>query len=92
MPTVPMLRPIRERAMLTQGELAERSGVAQATISHLESGRPGRFVTIRRLASALDVSARYLIEGASATPRSAISSHAERLGLDGIAAGIRDER
>ena len=34
-----LLREARERAGLTQAELAERSGVAQSTISAYESGR-----------------------------------------------------
>ena len=49
------LRQIRERKGLSQRDLAERSGVAQATISNLEKGRPSRFVTMRALATALEV-------------------------------------
>lgn len=50
------LRYVRERAPMTQEELAHRSGVHAVTISRLESGeqaaRPG---TIRKLARALRV-------------------------------------
>jgi transcriptional regulator with XRE-family HTH domain len=37
--TTSLLREARERAGLTQKELAERSGVAQSTISAYESGK-----------------------------------------------------
>ena len=49
------LQQIRERRGLSQRDLSERTGVAQATISRLESGRPARFVTMRKLAAALGV-------------------------------------
>lgn len=61
MPHAPNLRAIRDERMLSQRELAERSGVAQATISHLESGRPARAGTIRRLAKVLRVKATDLV-------------------------------
>jgi transcriptional regulator with XRE-family HTH domain len=49
------LRQTRERRGLSQRDLSERSGVTQPTISNLEKGRPARFVTMRKLAEALDV-------------------------------------
>jgi transcriptional regulator with XRE-family HTH domain len=53
---VPRLRELRERAFLTQAELAEKSGVAETTINRLENGRHGaRISTIRKLALALGV-------------------------------------
>jgi transcriptional regulator with XRE-family HTH domain len=61
MPTTPNLRMLLEERMLSQVELAERSGVAQATISHLERGRSGHYGTIRRLAKALRVKAERLV-------------------------------
>ena len=55
------LRSIRERQGLSQTDLAERSGVTQATISNLEQGRPARFVTMRKLAEALGVKTAELV-------------------------------
>lgn len=50
------LRGLRERASLSQMELAERSGVSRATIADLEAGkRPARPSTRRKLAAALRV-------------------------------------
>jgi transcriptional regulator with XRE-family HTH domain len=36
---MPKLRALREKALLTQEELAEKSGVHAITISRIESGR-----------------------------------------------------
>lgn len=55
------LKQIRERKGLSQRDLADRSGVAQATISNLEKGRPARFVTMRALARALEVETEALV-------------------------------
>lgn len=56
------LRAVRERALMTQDELAERSGIAQTTISALELGKQQpRIKTVRALAEALGVDARELI-------------------------------
>jgi transcriptional regulator with XRE-family HTH domain len=51
------LRAARLKAKLTQEELAEKSGVEQATISNLETGRvqSPQWDTVARLAEALDV-------------------------------------
>jgi transcriptional regulator with XRE-family HTH domain len=49
------LRAVREDALMSQADLAKRSGVAQPTISHLEQGRDARFMTARKLAKALGV-------------------------------------
>jgi len=54
---LPRLRQLRERAFLTQAELAAKSGVAEVTINRIEQGRHSpRFSTIRRLADAFGVS------------------------------------
>jgi transcriptional regulator with XRE-family HTH domain len=59
----PKLKELRERAFLTQADLAEKSGVAEATINRLELGkREARISTIRRLAQALGVQPKELIE------------------------------
>ncbi len=56
MPKTPRLREWRERAALSQGELAARSGTSRATIADLEAGnRGGQPKTIRRLAEALRI-------------------------------------
>src|SRR5829696_627370 len=56
MPRLPELRGLRERANLTQHELAERSRVGRTTIAGLESGRRNaQPKTVRKLADALGV-------------------------------------
>ncbi len=55
-PKLPGLVDARGRALLTQQQLSERSGVPQQTISQLEQqNRGARIVTIHRLARALGV-------------------------------------
>lgn len=57
------LREVRLRQMVTQAELAQRTGIMEATISRIENGtqRP-RISTIRKLAAALGVSTDELVE------------------------------
>jgi transcriptional regulator with XRE-family HTH domain len=53
----------RERALLTQGELSERTGIGVPTISKIENGKvEPRFSTIRKLAHALSIDPRELVE------------------------------
>lgn len=55
---MPTLRELRERAVLTQAELADLAGVTPATVSDLEMGkRKPRPSTIRKLGKALKVKA-----------------------------------
>ena len=50
------LRQLREINFISQKDLAQRSGIAVATINRLENGyHKPRFVTIRKLAKALGV-------------------------------------
>jgi transcriptional regulator with XRE-family HTH domain len=49
------LRLLRERATLTQEELAAKSGVSRGTIARLERGEDSLGATVRKLASALEV-------------------------------------
>ena len=61
---LPHLRDLRRRAVLSQEQLAERSGVARDTISKLETGRRKAYpTTIRKLAAGLDTDPRMLIGG-----------------------------
>ena len=61
---LPRLRLIRQGAVMSQEELAEKSGVARDTISKLETGRRGAYPsTIRKLAAGLDVQPQMLMGG-----------------------------
>ena len=61
---LPHLRNLRRRAVMSQEDLAEKSGVARDTISKLESGQRGAYPsTIRKLAAGLDVEPRMLLGG-----------------------------
>jgi transcriptional regulator with XRE-family HTH domain len=58
------LNRLRRGRGLTQAELSEKSGVAQSTIAHIESGKherphPG---TLRKLAEALGIETVELLE------------------------------
>ena len=56
------LKSTREMRGMSQGDVANRSGLVQAAISQFESGkRTPSLVNLRRLADALDVSADFLI-------------------------------
>ena len=57
------LKKARRRAMLTQEELAEKSGVGITTINRIEKGRveDPHFSTLRKLAQALDVDPAELV-------------------------------
>lgn len=56
------LREMRLAQVMTQAELAQRSGVTEATISRIESGQQlARISTIKKLARALDVAPQELI-------------------------------
>lgn len=55
------LRRLREERTMTQRELAEKSGITQATIVHAEKGGDTRPSTVRQLADALGVEPRELI-------------------------------
>ena len=55
------LREWRQRRLMTQEDLAEKAGVGVTTIVRIESGQPGRISTLKKLASALDVTAEQLL-------------------------------
>ncbi len=57
------LRRARRDQALSQQDLSAATGVAQATLSDLERGKRGaRASTVRKLAAALDVEPRELME------------------------------
>lgn len=58
---VPSLRCLRQRRLFTQAELAKKAGVGLSTVIRLERGEPGRISSIRKLATALDVTADELL-------------------------------
>ena len=61
---LPHLRGLRQRAVLSQEQLAERSGVARDTISKLETGQRRAYpVTVRKLAAGLEVEPQLLVGG-----------------------------
>ncbi len=63
------LRQARERRLITQPELADRSGVMVATISRIENGlQQPRIPTVRKLAKALGMEADELIDWQSEAP------------------------
>lgn len=56
MPKLTRLRAVRERAALTQQELADKSGLNRSTVIRAESGQDVPFPrTVRKLAQALGV-------------------------------------
>jgi transcriptional regulator with XRE-family HTH domain len=70
-PLVLALKEARERAGLTQTELADAVGVRQATISDLETGKSRRIELdlLEKLAAELSVAAASLIVEQRATKR-----------------------
>ena len=57
------LKKVRRRAMLTQEQLAEKSGVGITTINRIETGavKDPHFSTLRKLARALEVDPAELV-------------------------------
>jgi transcriptional regulator with XRE-family HTH domain len=61
---IPYLRQWRQRAVMSQEQLSERTGVARDTISKLETGRRKAYpTTIRKLAAGLEVEPQLLMGG-----------------------------
>lgn len=64
---VPGLAALRKRAGLSQKELAARSGVTRQTISRIEQGGHAYYDTIDKLAKALRISRKRLLEDVMAS-------------------------
>ncbi|HET7480931.1 MAG TPA: helix-turn-helix transcriptional regulator [Rubrobacteraceae bacterium] len=61
---LPHLRSFRQRAVMSQEQLAAKCGVARDTISKLESGKRRAYpTTIRKLATGLEVEPQLLMGG-----------------------------
>ena len=72
---VPNLRTIRLRRLLTQDDLASKTGMTKASISRLETGATkARISTVRKLLSALDVDLDDLTATSLSTPQSEYTS------------------
>lgn len=77
---LPRLRRIRQGAVMSQEELAERSGVARDTISKLETGRRGAYPsTIRKLAAGLEVQPQMLMGGVAYLDEAPAENEEEKL-------------
>jgi transcriptional regulator with XRE-family HTH domain len=64
------LREARERALLTQAELAEQAGITTSTISRLETGvQAARLSTLRKIAAAVRVNPETLIDWERPAPQ-----------------------
>jgi DNA-binding XRE family transcriptional regulator len=63
MTPIPQLRRVRLDQALTQRDLAAQAGVTQTTIVKAEQGAPVRLSTQRKLARALGVHPRELVNG-----------------------------
>lgn len=81
MRTLPRLKELRERATMTQGELARRSDLGRATIASLEidRGRHAQPGTARKIADALGVEVEELYRAAEDTAGGSEASGALRL-------------
>lgn len=56
------LKRLRDEQLLSQRELAQLAGVAEATVFKIEKGQKARGFTLRKLAAALEVSPKELAE------------------------------
>ncbi len=57
------IKKLRESKKMSQGKLARVSGVAQSTISYIESGQKNPSIaTVLKLAKALDIDVNALIQ------------------------------
>jgi transcriptional regulator with XRE-family HTH domain len=73
---LPHLRNFRRRSVMSQEQLAEKSGVARDTISKLETGRRKAYPsTIRKLAAGLEVEPQLLVGGVEYLGEEQVEEH-----------------
>ncbi len=66
------LREWRQRRLLSQEELADKADVGTATIARIEAGQGARLSTLRKLATALEITPDELLgEGDQGNARAA---------------------
>lgn len=65
---LPGLKRQRILAALSQGQLAERAGLQRGTVNRIENGDSAGVFTIRKLADALGIEPRELIEPMPQSP------------------------
>ncbi len=58
-----LLREWRQRRLLSQQELADKSGVGVTTVHRVEAGQGARLSTLRKLAEALEITPDQLFSG-----------------------------
>lgn len=76
------LREARRRRLWSAAELGRRAGVAESTVLRIEHGQQALPGTVRKLADALEVDPRELLEGTSENVPS--RTLGERLGEDSL--------
>jgi transcriptional regulator with XRE-family HTH domain len=88
---LPHLRNFRQQAVMSQDQLAERSGVARDTISKLETGRRKAYPsTIRKLAGGLEVEPQILLGSVEYTED--VEHAEENVGTENSGTPERDRR
>jgi transcriptional regulator with XRE-family HTH domain len=80
-------RALRERAKLTQANVAEAAGVTDQTVSRLECGQPPALRTLRSIAEILGTTAGALLDGGKVVAPAPANSIEVRQ-LAGIAAKL----
>ena len=88
------IKSAREHASLSQAELASQCGVAQQSLSKLESGKSKSLNgdALLRMARALGCSPDWLVDGDGASSTSTVLRKDEQLLLDSFRSLSREER
>ncbi len=81
---LPHLKEFRQRAVLSQQQLSEKSGVARDTISKLENGQRQAYpATVHKLAAGLNVEPQVLVRGNVEGPQDSTEGEEKRPGKPG---------